>query len=359
MAGTAGSEKPGPASSLAADELLPPIEAPSGAFLLQLFVIPAVIVAAVVGLWLLVNSLVNRGATDPQAIVGVLRSSSQARFQKAKELADMLRMDQQYPHLKEDHELAGALADMLDTMRESGDEGESAVTMRWIVCGALGQFHVDDGLPALIGAARKDPDKDVRRKAIGAIATLSQSLQQLDPPQALEHPELVPTLVALANQADDDLVRSETAFALGVLAKAPDADPAYLGELELLLEDFYPDARYNAATGLARLGDLRSIPTIIEMLDLDSIVGSVEGEQPFNEQVSQASLARQRGEKRDLILVNALKAVASLREGHSAQQLMPLRTAVEGFVTRAPGIDQPTKIPQSLIKAAEQVLATL
>lgn len=347
-------DRPQPAA-LPTDQLLPPVEPPSGKFLLQLFVIPAVIVAAVVGVWLLINMTVNRGARDPQALVRALRGSNQARFQKAMELADMLRMEQQYPQLKENAELAQALADLLDELRERGDEAESAVTMRWIVCGALGQFRVDDGLPALVRALQTDPDRDVRRKALGAIATLAQTFGEKSPPLPLEHPELPAILVGLANQPDDEVLRSETAFALGVMAAVPGADPRYDQELERMLEDFYPDARYNAATALARTGDLRAAATLAEMLDLQAIDASVQGEQPFNNQVSPQSLARQRAEKRDLIIVNALKGIETLRQKHGSEALAPLAGALDEFLAAAPAVQDPAPVPRSLIDAARQM----
>jgi len=352
----AGEGRPAP---LASDALLPPVEPPSGKFLLQLFVIPAVIVAVVVGVWLLINTVVNRGARDPQTLVRALRGSHQARFQKAMELADMLRMEQQYPQLKDNAELAQALAELLDEMRERGETAESAVTMRWIVCGALGQFRVDAGIDALVRAAQSDPERDVRRKAVTSIATLAQNLSEKSPPQALQHPQLADLLVRLANQPEDDVLRSETAFALGVLAAAPEADARYDAELEGMLEDLYPDARYNAAAALARQGDLRAAPTVAEMLDLQAIAASVQGERPFNDQVTPESLARQRSEKRDLIVVNALKAVDALRQRHGAEQLGALSEAVRQFLAAAPAVVEPAPIPQSLIAAAEQVQARL
>ena len=50
---------------LAADELLPPIEPPSAGFILQLFIIPAVIVAVVVLLGWLVTTLATTGERYP------------------------------------------------------------------------------------------------------------------------------------------------------------------------------------------------------------------------------------------------------------------------------------------------------
>jgi hypothetical protein len=86
-AGESGSRE-----ALSSDELLPPVEAPSARFILQLFVVPAVIVAAVVLVWLVIESLARRDEGDVDEIVRTIGSSSQARFQKAHDLANMLNV---------------------------------------------------------------------------------------------------------------------------------------------------------------------------------------------------------------------------------------------------------------------------
>src|SRR5688500_9574712 len=89
-----------PRPAVSSDELLPPVEPPSAGFIIQLFVIPAIIVAVVVLIWFGMESLARRREQDPAQIVAALRSSNQARFQQAKELADMLRLPERYPELK-------------------------------------------------------------------------------------------------------------------------------------------------------------------------------------------------------------------------------------------------------------------
>ena len=74
----------------AGDDLLPPVEPPSAGFIIQLFVVPALIVLVIVAVWLTFTWLVRR--TTPEAIVqGLEHGPSVARWQRASELADMLR----------------------------------------------------------------------------------------------------------------------------------------------------------------------------------------------------------------------------------------------------------------------------
>src|SRR5215213_1368621 len=124
--------EPSQPASVSSDELLPPVEPPSAGFIIQLFVVPAVIVAAVVLLWFLIESLARRSEQDPDQIVAALRSSNQARFQRAKELADMLRLPERYPELKINRELAQKLAVYLDELVEAGDSSDASVAMRII-----------------------------------------------------------------------------------------------------------------------------------------------------------------------------------------------------------------------------------
>ncbi len=310
---------------LPADEMLPPVEPPNAGFLLQLFVVPAVIVLVVVCLWMLVTSLASSDSEDPEKIISALRGSNQNRWQQAYELANMLQIEKRYPKLKRNTELADELAKLLDEEIDAEQTDENSVKLRCFLCAALGSFQVDEGLDVLLKAARDDVEGDVRRDAINAIAVRAQQLAAEAEPRPLEHDELVETFVALANQPDE-LIRSQVAFALGVITQPDAADPRLTIELEKLADDLYADARYNAASALARKGNLRAVEAVVEMLDRDAIAISVARE----------DVAAQQTHKRNTILRNALEAVDSLQKKNPQVDLPELRTAVERFVETAP-----------------------
>lgn len=326
------------------DDLLPPVEPPSAGFILQLFVVPAVIVLAVVLLWLLVTTLATQGDQDPTKIVAALRGSNQARWQKAEELASMLRLEKRYPELKHNSQLAQELAKLLDEEVEAGRDDKNSISLRYYLCRVLGEFYVDDGVEVLLKAAREDPERDVRREAINALAVLSSARSKLDPPLGLEHPQLVETLTALANDSDD-LVRSQTAFALGVFTMSPEADPQLQVELGNLVDDLYSDARYNAALGLARQGNLRAIGAVIEMFDLDALTKNVANE----------TTPALQAYKRDTIVKNALDAARMLMEKNPNADFSSLRTAIERFVENSTAWQPPA--PDSLIERAKKLLS--
>lgn len=331
-------------ASVTTDELLPPVEPPSAGFILQLFVVPAVIVLAVVLLWLLVTTLATQGDQDPTKIVAALRGSNQARWQKADELANMLRLEKRYPELKHNSELAAQLAKLLDEEVEGGLDDKNSISLRYYLCRVLGEFYVDDGLEVLLKAARQDAERDVRREAINALAVLSDALRQQKPPKALDRPELVESFKALAND-EDDLVRSQTAFALGVLVLSPDADPLLINELELLVDDLYSDARYNAALGLARQGNLRALGAVEEMFNAEALALNTKKEQSEAMQVF----------KRDTILDNATEAARLLVEKNPQADLSSLYAAIQQFVETAADW-KPKAVPESLVERAKTLL---
>ena len=330
---------------VSSDELLPPVEPPSGGFILQLFVIPAIIVLVVVLLGLLFTTLATQGDQDPAKIVAALRSSNQARWQKADELANMMRLEERYPDLKHNTELAAQLAQLLNEEVDAGLDDKNSITLRSYLCRVLGEFNVDEGLEVLLKSARKDPQRDVRREAINALAVLSHTLGEQDPPQALDHPEFISSVSALASD-EDDLVRSQIAFALGVFTLSPDADPQLLTELEHLADDLYSDARYNAALGLARQGNLKALDAVVEMFDPEALALNTQGEKSPAMQVF----------KRDTIIDNALRAASQLVEKNPAADLTKMRDAVQRFVDSSAQW-QPRRVPESLVKRAEELLA--
>jgi HEAT repeat protein len=340
---------------VSSDELLPPIEPPSAGFILQLFVIPLVIVTAVLAVGYLVVSMASTGEQDPERIVAALRSSNQARFQRAKDLADMLRLPERYPELKTNRELAQKLADYMNDLVKEGDPSDSEVAMRFVVARALGDFNVSDGLPALINAALNDPERDVRRQAVNAIAVHAGSMAELKQPLASE--ELTEALLKLADD-EDELIRSETTFALGIVATNPAADPRLVEKLEELADDPYTDARFNAAAWLARAGNPRAVETVAEMLDPESIESSVSGEKAMSAAVSEQAVAATKSFKRKVLITNALKAIDDLLAAKSLppEGVATLEQALERFIAALPEMGFSERVQGELLAAAERTL---
>src|SRR5262249_6382243 len=92
---------------------LPPVEAPSAGFIVQLFVIPAVVVFVVILVWLLFGKLAG-GERDAMEYVRLIRaapSNWRSANRAAFELASLIQND---PKLASDRRLVGELTDLLE-----------------------------------------------------------------------------------------------------------------------------------------------------------------------------------------------------------------------------------------------------
>lgn len=287
---------------VSADDALPPVEPPSAGFILQLFVIPGIIVFIIVMIWLLFNWLATKG-NDPAAFVRELSKNNANRWQAAVNLADALRQSRgEGPDsLKNNKQLAAQVADVLAAEIKSGSLEKDSLELRIFLCRALGEFRVNVGLPVLVKAAetRRDAKEDpVRCAALSAIALLAQNAP---PPDAALEKQREQVLLE-ASRDEDKLVRSTAAFAMGVVG-----GEALLARLRDMLGDSYPDARYNAATGLARHGDPAAVEVLAEMLDPEETAGI---------QIEENEQAREY--KRALVIVNGLRAARQLVAHESA-----------------------------------------
>jgi hypothetical protein len=297
---------------------LPPVEPPTVGFILQLFVIPMVIVTIIVVIWLLFNWLAHMGS-NPTELVQDLRKPNDARWQKALTLADLLR-NPHNTHLKKDRALAKGLADVLNDEMQAARMDETPIQLRVFLCRALGEFETPEVLESLLQAARTEREPievQVRRSAIQSLAVY---ISNNEPENLHSHSDLLAVLLDAARaRSDSDAenakaeLRSTAAFALGLLGSREALD-----QLDVLLGDAYPNARYNAAVALCRQGDARALPVLAEMLD------------PENEE----SVSREPDEegkpwKRLLVMENGIRAAGQLVEKNQGDDLTALDAALE------------------------------
>lgn len=303
-----------PSERFSPDDALPPVEPPSAGFILQLFVVPGVIVVVVITIWLMFNWLAHMGS-DGDAYVRALSRNNEARWQAAFNLANSLRQERisDRPVLTVDKHLAEQLGGILDREIDAASMDRQPLALRIYLCRALGEFRVDDGLPALIKAAttqRDEREADVRRSAIEGIAILAASFEPSAPFAANE--KLKDALFGAAADPDPR-TRAAAAVAMGVIGGQP-----YVGKLHFMLEDSYPDVRYNAAVRLAHYGDAAAVDVLAEMLDQQQMAG-VQAEQQ----------EEMRPFKRSLITMNALRAADQLAAKNQAADLGALESAVD------------------------------
>jgi HEAT repeat protein len=322
--------------TLSPDDALPPVEPPSAGFILQLFVVPGVIVVIIVIVLLMFNWLAQKG-NDPRAYIDQLQRNNAVRWQAAVNLANALRE----PHssagqeLKGDRVTAQKLADILDTEIATGSMDEKLVTLRIFLCRTLGEFHVPEGLPVLMKAANEHKEKhpEVRGAALEAIALLAENIRKANPEHPLSNPNLEIALIEAADpqglrtatatdskpdrpEREEAARRSAAAFTLGVIG-----GEKCLAKLRSMLRDADTEVRYNAATGLARHGDISSEEVLVEMLDPTAAEGLKNEKETGSHEY-----------KRAMILVNGLRAASRLAQQNTTDSLQDLSAAVDTLV---------------------------
>lgn len=306
---------------------LPPVEPPSTTFLMQLFVVPLTIVGVIVVVIMLINWLINQGS-KPQELVDDLRKLNTGSWQKALTVANLLT-DRRHDELRSDPKMAQQLATILDDQLKEGNQSPDRLKLRVYLCLALGVFEVDEGLPELIRAAKLEnqpADLEVRKTALEAI-TRRAGISDEKRNALRENTDLreAITLAAVARSDDPNLaplyaqLRERAAYLLGVLG----GDSAQ-EQLAGLLADSEASVRFNAATGLARAGDRRSIPRLLDMIHY--------AEQPATEGMSKND-AEILIYEQTAVVGNGIRAATQMAQKHSPDQLPELRDALQELLS--------------------------
>ncbi len=308
---------------------LPPVLPPTPGFLLQLFLIPGLIVVAIVLVWTLFYALAHMGS-DAESHIAELERDGPSRWHAAYNLSYALRGGSNEA-LREDSNAAARLAAVLDrelsAQPASGgvaSEGLNSVEqalaqgrLRLYLASALGYFLVPQPLPALNRAAnfnRAPSDVDVQTAAVESIARLYASLS---PQQraTVDAASLQKTLLETSRSSENSL-REAAAFGLGMFDV-----PSSKDRLQALLDDPQPSVRYNAATGLAQFNDWGAAPVVLEMLD-PAQASTTQESSPVLEE-----MARVR------IVVNGIRAADRLSAGRSPGEMAPFRAALQKLST--------------------------
>ena len=286
------------------EQQLPPVKPPTTGFLMQLFFVPMIIVSIIVAVWIMFGWLAQSG-TNPKQLSENLRRLNKGSWQDAHSLSNLLR-DPREKELRQDTELAASLSETLSSLIEDPNLAVSPERqeLAMFLCHALGEFEVIDGLPTLQTAVDSDVFK-IRKAAVEGITKLSAKLDgKLDDSRAGLVAALREPAMERAPSAErqDELMygemRSAVAYCLGVVGGDDAKDT-----LALMLGDPYPEARYNAATGLARHGDLRAVERLLEMLQLNNEEATKYEDQKQN------SLLQW---KRNMVIANGVRGLSAL-----------------------------------------------
>ena len=244
-------------------ESLPPVEPPSAKFIVQLFVVPGLIVATIVGVWLLFGKLAS-AEQDWQALLADMKSSNEHRRGRgAMGLAQALAIDQNRkldgPRLTTNPQVAQELSAFLaDTLKSSSQE-PVVIDQQAFLTRTLGLLDVPEAvLPVLREAMQETRDREVRKNAVAAVATIAHRANDRGTP--LTDAGILEELSAVSRDSDP-LLRSLAALTLGFF-------PLELADqsLTVLLADADANTRANAAVAFTRHKSLKAVPVLQEIL---------------------------------------------------------------------------------------------
>ncbi|MSR57658.1 MAG: hypothetical protein EXS05_08295 [Planctomycetaceae bacterium] len=264
-------------------EDLPPVQPPTAGFIVQLFVVPGLIVAAIVGVWLLFGKLAT-GEQDWQGLVMELQHPNpHRRWRGALGLAQMLNADQGRgaagEQLATNREIAQALSDVLVSELKRGGQTEEDFKYEAYLARTLGLFDLPEIIfPAVQLAMQPGNDREVRKNAIGSVAVMTDRMQTMGaaPPSGAFADEI--TRVSFD---DDPLIRELSAYTLGLFPQSAAQD-----RLVVLLEDGVAETRLNAAIGLARHQDSRGIGVFRDVLQQAAVLADPGGQREYVQFVS-------------------------------------------------------------------------
>jgi hypothetical protein len=215
-----------------------------GRTLVQFFLVPAIVVAACVGVFFFFVWLVSDEKTGVDYLREVRTGSENRRWQAAFELSKIITMD------SEKRRMEGLVPEMIAAFEDAADEDPR---VRHYLALSLGHLGDRAATPTLI-AALEDGDATTRLYASWALGNLGD-------PRAVE-----PLSARFGD--DDPGVRKMAVYAAGTLG-----DPRAIPRLQTALNDPDRDVAWNAAVALAQLRDGSGESLLLQMLDQEYLDG--------------------------------------------------------------------------------------
>lgn len=294
---------------------LPPVQPPSAGFIIQLFVVPAVIVLAVIGVWALFGRLAA-GEADWRGLVQDLESANphvykRAMFGLAQLLDNDRRLGDQGQHLAGNSEIANALSKRLNVMLDAARQDDDIVAFEVYLTRAIGLLDQPDAtFPALDRALDSRYDGEVRKGAVTSLALISSRPVVIAPEVEQKSTDAV---VGLSQESEPTLRRA-AAFTLGLLPNRNEgpASEERTQRLTVMLNDDDWMSAVNAAISLARWKSTAGYPVFLK-----ACTTPVDATDPA---AVQDDLT---------VLRNVLRAIGELSSHWTDAQRTELRTAVK------------------------------
>ena len=160
------------------DPGLPPVQPPSAGFLVQLFVVPALIVLAVVGVWALFGKIASSDDDWRELVEDIRNTNEHRRWRGANGLATLLVHDQKLgddgQHLAKNPEIARVLVGLFEEGLNRHSNREDDLKQEQFLALTLGLLDSQPTvLPALQHGMKPEQDREVRKNSIASIAGMA------------------------------------------------------------------------------------------------------------------------------------------------------------------------------------------
>jgi len=243
--------------------VLPPVEPPSAGFIMQLFVVPALIVLAVVVVWAFFGKIAASEEDWRELVEDIRNTNEHRRWRGADGLARLLQSDQQLgdsgQHLAANPEIARVLVGLFDEELKRHSQRDDDMKQEAFLARTLGLLDSPKTvLPALERGMQPEQDREVRKNSIASIAVIAGRASEAHHP--IVDADVVKDLIT-ASSDSDKLIRDVSTFALGLIPT--DASQA---RLKVLISDTDRNTRVNAAVGLARQNSTAGFPVFKDVL---------------------------------------------------------------------------------------------
>ena len=285
---------------------LPPVEPPSAGFIVQLFLVPALIVMVVIGVYLLFGKMASGEQDWRKQLVDLRSNNPHVRWRGALGLAQMLQSDATSDgvRLAENRDVATELSSLLASSLGRASAREDDLKQQEFLTRTLGLIDVPDvTFPVLVDAMDPNEDRETRKNAIAAVATAANRMNEQGRP--LHQTNVVETIIA-ASEEPDSMIRHLATYALGMFDGAEAQE-----RLLVLLEHADEKTRVNAAVALVRQGSTAGLPTF------ENVLRGGDPTVPTNRDSSTSSGTTDADDQRfeeTLKLTNTMKALDELSD---------------------------------------------
>jgi len=273
-----------------------PEEVPQSSWVLvgQFFVVPVIIVALCVGVFLLFGLITRENRSARDYLEEIKSGKGNRRWQAAFELSKFITQNRGQVG---DQRLA---RDISSAFRNSKDDDPR---IRQYLALAMGALRDSTAVEPLIESL-DDSNPEIRLYAMWALGEIRDQ-RAVDP------------LLKRVETSEHDL-RKTAVYSLGMLQ-----DRRALPALQAALNDTYQDVRWNAALALARFRDLSGLEILHQMLDRKFLDASAE----VNEQ------------QKSEAMINAARAVALLKDSSARPLLEELKNNDPDVKVRSAAIE--------------------